>query len=1072
MFQKTDNSGKAKGIGRGRTARRTSALVLAALLLTALFAPGSAFGTNARADWSVIAREYADIENGARLSDGGILLYYPVHDLYNGVELSRRGLLSLAEEAKAFDPVLVALELPFESDAAKTSFLEKYEYGWKLVDTVRAQPADGTPNDSAAYLVTDGAGVFEFIFINRSGDAFSVHIDSYNSAKTIIATVAKYEEITENAQTESARTPEKEAREATTAEPENSQTPDASDEAPDNEDTEIPASETSISPEYPATPEEVAKPEPEDISDQDISAVREEPDDAAPEESDEQPEASALPAYSVARELSGYDVMTGTKSGGYAPVSPASFVRGSILAVPLLARGGEILTARLTEMGVPIDIDGDGYAGSDGINTDNSEIAETAYSEVDPSGFTSLPVTTYPDNIDSVTTATIIIVDQSVVGNNAKSLPDDFFNDNTMLPGEVKTYKTVTPCDENGNALGAGMTSKYFKVTLYAKGKRYTKKNPSVGVSVTDLSYWDPYYPNKYPKEIEAGKLMNIYGTGMYYISLAEHYMTASNASPPDRNYWIGATITSNSGRLYTIDSSDIEVFDYSNAYKSGDFVLYNNGNATWLYVMVTWDDTANSKYDPTIHTVDLSSGSAGVTGSSPADMSVNGYKRSDRNGNSATVPSKISLWAEVGAIMDGAVVTYAPTEKDTQLVFTDYFGDDYGWVKTLTGAETLKDTNENEISDSSTGVKWLVSADSMCADNAPATVSYVIKLTATTPGESSTGLANAVFTPNNDSSYKNPYYYNNDVKRPDDEIAGKWSPAGSDSVIHIFPDDAEELAQHHGKIKRIIPLTIIIYDATFGCWIDNYEFSFVKAGGQAPDLLSTGNGNSGRFVFEEMLEAGTYTYSEDSPNMYYDVGDISITLSEDPDLGYGPRITAISGLGAEFAYKDSSGTILFVFHIRRDAELTISNKITESAIYTTAHGAPTFLFEVEQLDALGKTVATWADTVTISETDKRNNSVRFTDFRLPLGWKYRVTELDHMRYEVGKITVNGVYYATPAKNSVTIDLTTVANATPTESGVCEINVLFENEMAGDGNYITSSAYKVNKFTYTAPSAP
>jgi hypothetical protein len=1156
--------------------RKLWSLVLTAAMLLSLAAVGigelsagvaatemspiTGFGS-ARADWSELAQTYADVENGARLPDGGILLYYPVYDLYDGGELARRGLLSLAEDAEAFGPIPVALELPFESDAAKFSFLEKYENGWNLVDTVSAQPAgggqfaaDGAPNDSVAYLVTDGGGVFEFIFINRGGDAFSVHIDSYNSAKTVTAAVTKYAEIMEVAPIESAPEPTEEGQtELPAEEPEDAQVPDAPDEGANGEDAELPE------PPPPATSEEPESPELTDDPGSDV--LPEEQDAGVVGESETQPESPADTDDFAAPDATDTDASTQSDTSGY---EFTAFADKPVPVVPLVAYGDKAFAVRLAAG--PVDIDGDNEAGiGDNENPANSEIAETAYSEVDPADFTSLPVT-YPmdddEGIDSVSTATVIITDQE--GTESVEFPTD------LQPGQVWTDKSVTEgtYDEVEGEFTSGdegQNGGYFLVTLYAKGATFgTTTDGSTGGG----------YQNIQLASLAANTVANntYYAAGaivksgsVYVVCIYTHTAQGNPPATANGNYWWALPVNGNSVAIPA---------DYNNstAYSStnGSFVTYNN--AIWVLTSNNGPTARNN-----------------VKGTAPAEGATN-------------------PWAKV---LDLTYIPDTPTTSDginplnegTDLTVTDTFGAEYEYKGLYPTSQTVS------VTSSDGAVTWTVAHDDITKDNS---VSYIVKLKdVDDEGTYATGKATAKFTPayeendSNDPAKHNPFYYVNGQTSgtrcisarvtvgwgtyqqttgnvdanivtkievgasglPELGVSEEWitlfanssygqtidtennyarnyvftsseSTIGTYSATIIWSlaegastgssfariiltkngvttnfdftmsitnqaatttytdipsdtvtvytqftqreksddgtiafvwgtDNLHQIIQQHERVGTTttqFPLRFAVYDATLGEWMEGVELALQLKSADTATSIGTTSGTFATVDMTSILAPGEYTLTqtldEESHVGFVAPKEITFTVAQ-IDGKASPRITNVEGA----AFADCTGLVLFIYNTRIPVELTVTKTVSGS-ISANAQGAPTFLFEVEKLDAEGVLVATWVDVVTVNESNGAASPETFVAFDLPWGWKYRVTELNSMRYKVAEesgVTVTGVS-GTVSGSTATIDLTTANGATLTDDGVCKITVAFKNERTS-GQYLTSSAYALNKFS-------
>ncbi|MDR2420625.1 MAG: hypothetical protein LBD49_00785 [Oscillospiraceae bacterium] len=1141
---------------KSKIRRTATALTIAAALLASLAATGAPGFTTAGgavdAAWPELAARYANTENGTRLTDGSILLYYPVHDLYGGGELHTRGLLSRFEEAagnaaaSVFNPLHVFYYLPFESEAHKKDFLERYEEGWYLLDRVEANPADGA-EASVAYLVARDARTFEFIFINRGGDVFSVHIDSYNSAKAVTATVTEYTE------TESAETA---AENSEAPEPEDEDEPEPEDEPetePEPERGGTPANPPapSVGPAPPdAQPPE--EPAPAETPTPEVSEPEAEVEPEAVAEPEPEPEPS--PPQSPEADTSG------TPPGD-----------GETTAIPLMARHADdrLIAVRLADT-APEDIDGDDKAGvGDDAEPQNSEIAETVYSELDPEDFTSLPGTFPQGNngIDTVTVATIIITDQT--GDNASAeFPDD------LSSGQIWTDKSIVEGTYTNGSFSANedANSGYFLVTLYATGQSYTVSNTSQYniISLNNLTAVTVAASTTYPAGSIVRSAAN--NTGNYVVSHFTH--TAQNSygqsipNTDNGHYWW--ELPTNGENVAIPDAySSTATYSSNRSNNNNNFVTYDG--AIWVLT---------STNGPSARTIS----------------------------NTAPSTEANQPWARV-LILTPVQSSNNPLKEDTTLNVVDNLGDAYEYVAVYGEGSVTPDANAGTVT-------WTVARDAITDENK---ISYIVKLKdGAGEGAHKTGEARALFTPDYDAdspasaAKHNPFYYVsgtetgtqslnirttkssvtyvsqsvNIVTKIEINLSGSglsaFSGTDTDGWLTLFTSDAyyntsvnvdnphdtnnaqpyvfsgnlqtstdnsaslqimwsQTLAQNAGNsyarlilvksgvttnldftiqnlgavgtvpntlqantstvhtqfdkretsanenitfvwgnedsarqiiqqnsfsgtVTQQFPLRFAVYDGTFGQWMSGVSLAIKKSDEQQSGSIGSTSGDFGRLDMTKTLSPGTYTLTQTlgADNVgFNEPNQITFTLALPEDGRPSPRITSVTGA----AFKDCTGLVLFIFNTRVPAALSVSATITDTTLYKTAHGDATFIFEVEKLGSGDAVIATWADTATAADAEGTisASSKKFDgEFKLEWGYKYKITELGNMRYEIAE---SG---AASGSGAVIIDLTAAENfpEADAETGAIEYAVNFQNTRTSDG-YLSASAVKTNAFTVT-----
>jgi hypothetical protein len=197
-------------------------------------------------------------------------------------------------------------------------------------------------------------------------------------------------------------------------------------------------------------------------------------------------------------------------------------------------------------------------------------------------------------------------------------------------------------------------------------------------------------------------------------------------------------------------------------------------------------------------------------------------------------------------------------------------------------------------------------------------------------------------------------------------------------------------------------------------------------------------------------MTAGTYVLKEtDAPAGYTKGTDIEFTLM----TGSNTKDLVVSDVTGKLVGKSGDGRNLYIYNKPDVGSITVTKRMAEGTTdSTTAHGKVILLFTVEQFGLnddieAAAPKATWAKELTYDWSNIENNKKVFDG--LPLGYQYKVTELNPARYE----TANNTEY------------TKVVNLTATSQ---EQTIMFTNEKISE-YYLSDTYVKLNEFNYLTP---
>jgi fibro-slime domain-containing protein len=228
----------------------------------------------------------------------------------------------------------------------------------------------------------------------------------------------------------------------------------------------------------------------------------------------------------------------------------------------------------------------------------------------------------------------------------------------------------------------------------------------------------------------------------------------------------------------------------------------------------------------------------------------------------------------------------------------------------------------------------------------------------------------------------------------------------------------------------------------------NNYATS-VKEG-----LTSDANGvfviNDPAWTKDELqkMTEGDYKLTETDPPIGYVTGaDIFFTLRKDNN-----NDLCVESITGGLAGKSVDGRDLYIYNKLDVGKITVTKSMAaDTTNSTTAHGEVILLFTVEQFEmtdsAMNEPIATWAKELTYGWGENADNTVPFND--LPLGYKFRVTELNPARY-------------------ATTDDDAYTQMVELSADDKEQTAEFENTKITE-HYLSSTSVAVNTFLYPTP---
>jgi|GEM_PF-6154184 len=299
-----------------------------------------------------------------------------------------------------------------------------------------------------------------------------------------------------------------------------------------------------------------------------------------------------------------------------------------------------------------------------------------------------------------------------------------------------------------------------------------------------------------------------------------------------------------------------------------------------------------------------------------------------------------------------------------------------------------------------------------------------------------------------------------NDVEKYSTEYIGDMGETTSDShgkdTGWMWYDYEEE-----GFIKNLLcinyvlePIEIVKFDKKSGKTIEAVEFVMTEAFSTeiGTDLITD---SEGKIILNVAGE------TELKPNTVY-------ILEEQETAGYEPidpiyfKTTSGGSGGIEWVKADEYGTeahfnafhenerTIYVFNEQKLGEIKVTKNVVGEQ-YELSQGKAIFLFKLDQLDSDGSlTGRSWVQEMVYDFDLVSDNEIVFN--RLELGYSYKVTELETMRYK-SKIV-------SPENGEIKLTKTNLSG-----------EVAIENEKVED-RYFSSTSVKKNKFGYIPLDSP